>query len=85
MNKRDSIPGIFSDIQWGEEYQKIKQSGQMGPMSYQSGGIVMEFQYLKVIMYRYGQYSVKLLSCHQVTVKGTYAYHAYGLVTASQI
>jgi len=31
LNKTESIPGIVSDIQCGEEYQKIKQSGQMGP------------------------------------------------------
>jgi len=31
LNKTESIPGIVSNIQCGEEYQKIKQSGQMGP------------------------------------------------------
>lgn len=31
LNKKESFPGILSDIQCGAEYQKLKQSGQLGP------------------------------------------------------
>lgn len=30
LNKKETIPGILSDIQCGAEYQKMKQSGQLG-------------------------------------------------------
>lgn len=56
LNKRESIPGIVFDIQCGAEYQKkSSRMDKWGLMTYQSCGIVIEFLFLKVIMFRYGQ------------------------------